>query len=76
MILTEYMVQSPNDKLDFIYNRTIFIWHNNYNQQLRAFYGKKLNKETRKYEDVIRINSNCKLMFKVKLKSGVSIENI
>lgn len=73
MKLTKYMVQEPIHKMDFIYNRTIFIWHNNYNQELKAHYGKKLNKETRKYEDHYNLLSNCKLMFRIKMKNGVEI---
>lgn len=66
MKLTEYMVQEPYLKSHFLYNRAIFIWHNNLGQDLKVHWGMKLNKETHRMSNYGDVRSRGRLMFRLK----------
>jgi len=63
------MVQEPKRKGEFLYNRAIFIWHNNYEQDLKVHWGMKLDKSKGKMDSYGEVRSKGKTMFRIRPKN-------
>lgn len=69
--ISKYLTKNPKGVRQKSYNRILFIWLQHDHLGMNATHQRKLNKETRKYENTIEITKGRKLMFRVRPKNNI-----